>query len=260
MPRIELIPEVLYAPLDPIHWEIDNLPLKAILRRQNLINLALDNVIQQMRDAIGTQGSVANRLNQSINPDGSLKTSAIDEAVHSIEEHEDTDDYVRMTRAESDKLEGIADNATNISVEIYTGDTTFIEFDEGILRIKPSSTVTPVFEAPNVLKFNMAFPEEAAHQHYYNVTPVDANIVEPDFKNYKVLNADQPSFIEGTLRVFVNGVRIYEDAEVYVPAAMVDEAWTLLSFTPNAEAGTFELSAAVSEDDVIRIDFDISLA
>ena len=77
MPRIELIPEVKYNPLDPIHHYYDNLPLENILRRINLINLALDDVILQMRDAIGTQGSLANRLNQSIESDGSLKKQAI---------------------------------------------------------------------------------------------------------------------------------------------------------------------------------------
>ena len=49
MPRIELIPEVLYQPQDPYHWEVDNLPLKNILRRQNLINLSVDNILEQIR-------------------------------------------------------------------------------------------------------------------------------------------------------------------------------------------------------------------
>ncbi len=260
MPRIELIPEVLYGPLDPIHWEIDNLPLKAILRRQDLINLALDNVIEQMRDAIGTQGSLANRLSQSIEANGDLKTSAVDEAMHSIEAHEDTDDYVRMTREESDKLEDIADNATNVSLKIYTDNTTFNTFTEGVFTIKPSTTVTPSFEAPNIMKLHLAFPEEAAHQHYYGVTPVNADEGDPDFINYKVSNTDPvTAFIEGSLKVYINGIRIFEEDEIYVPGPTVEASWTLLKFTSDAEAGLFELSAALSEDDIIRIDFDVSL-
>jgi hypothetical protein len=258
MPRIELIPEVLYGPLDPIHWEIDNLPLKAILRRQNLINLALDNVIEQMRDAIGTQGSLANRLNQSINADGSLKTEAIDEAQHSIEEHTDSDLYVRMTREESEKLATISDEATDIRFQIYTDETSFVEFDEGILNIQPSTTITPSFESPNIVKFNMAFPTEAAHQHFYNLVPVAENLITPDYMNYLVTSIATP-FIEDSLRVYVNGVRIYSDVEVYVPGAMVDDAWTLLSFTPDHINGSFELSSALSSEDVIRIDFDTAL-
>lgn len=258
MPRIELIPEVLYGPLDPIHWEIDNLPLKAIIRRQNLINLALDNVIEQMRDAIGTQGSLANRLNQSIDPNGNLKTSAIDEAMHSIEEHTDSDMYVRMTREESEKLANIAEEATAISMEIHTGNISIVEFNEGILHIEPSTTITPSFEAPNVLKFNMKFPSEAVHQHYYSITPVDSNQVTPDYTNYFVTSTMTP-YIEDSLRVYVNGVRIFQDMEVYVPGAMVDDAWTLLSFTPDHSNGSFELSSALSPEDIIKIDFDIAL-
>lgn len=260
MPRIELIPEVLYGPLDPIHWEIDNLPLKAILRRQNLINLSLDNVLTELRDAIGTQGSLANRLNQSLNVDGGLKAAAIDEAEHSIESHTDSDLYVRMTREESEKLASVADEATNLSLEIYTDETTFIEFPEGILKIKPSTTITPSFESPDTIKFNISFPSEAAHQHYYGLVPVDADQVNPDYVNYKVTSAEPAvAFIEGSLRVYINGVRIYEDTEVYVPGAMVDDAWTLLSFLPDAVNGSFELSAAIAAEDMIRIDFDVAL-
>ena len=258
MPRIELIPEVLYGPLDPIHWEIDNLPLKAILRRQNLINLSLDNVLAQMRDAIGTQGSLANRLNQSINPDGSLKTAAVDETLHSIEEHEDTDLFVRMTRSESDKLSTIADNATDLSLEIFTDETTFIEFNEGTLQIKPSSTLTPSFEAPNILKFNLNFPSSAAHEHHYGLTPVHIDEVNPNYMNFATTTTNTP-FIDGSLRVYINGVRIFEQQEIYAPGAMVEDPWTLLSFTSSPTEGTFELSTAISSEDIIKIDFDVDL-
>jgi hypothetical protein len=259
MPRIELITEVYYRPNDPIHWEIDNLPLRAINRRQNLINLALDNVIQQLRDAIGTQGSFANRLNQSINADGSLKTEAVNNTLHSIEAHEDSDLYVRMTREQSEKLDLIADEATSVSLEIYTDDTTFISFNEGVLKLKPSSTVQPSFEAPDILKLNLAFPTDAAHRHHYGLIPVHDNLVNPDYMNYKVTSTNT-AFIEGSLRIYINGVRIFEDAEVYVPGSMVDDPWTLISFTPDHEAGTFTLSAAITENDVIRIDFDEALS
>lgn len=257
MPRIELIPEVLYGPNDPIHWEIDNLPLKNILRRQNLINLALDNLIEQMRDAVGTQNTVANRLNQSINADGSLKATAIDAAQHSIEEHTDTDDFVRMTKLQSDKLDLVADEATNFGLQVFTDDTTFIEFAAGVLKLKPSSTVIPSVESPDILKLNLAFPAEAAHRHFYGLEPVPVNLITPDYLSYKV-DSTPSEYVEGSLRVYVNGVRLFEDVEVYAPGALVDDPWTLLKFTPDHENGLFELSAAITEDDVIRIDFDIA--
>jgi len=259
MPRIELIPEVYHQPNDPYHWEYDNLPLKNIIRRQNLINLSLDDVLEQMRDAIGTQGSVANRLNQSVNSDGSLKATAIDEALHSIEEHEDTDDYVRMTKAESDKLANVADDASDVTLQVNTDGSNVVTFDSGVVIFEESTTVAPAVTAPNRIKFNLAFPVEAAHRHFYGLTPVHADLLTPDYVNYKV-NSGASEFVEGSLRVYINGVRIFETDEVYVPGPLITDPWTLLSVTPDHENGTFALSEAISEDDIIRIDFDISFA
>jgi hypothetical protein len=251
MPRIELIDVPLFQPEDPYHYEFDNLPLKALKTRQELINMALDNLIYQMRDAIGTQNTVANRLNQSIDADGNLKASAIDEALHSIEEHEDTDDYVRMTSDERAKLENIASDATSLTL---TYDDT--EFDSGTVVLADSSSITIEHVAPNIIKWNLAFDTASAHQHYYGLTPVDATSTA-DYTNYKV-NTSSTEYIDGSLKVYVNGVRIYEDAEIYVPGVLVDDPWTLLKFTSDAEAGTFALSSPLTEDDIIRIDFDVS--
>ncbi len=251
MPRIELIDVPLFQPEDPYHYEFDNLPLKALKTRQELINMALDNLIYQMRDAIGTQNTVANRLNQSIDADGNLKASAIDEALHSIEEHEDTDDYVRMTSEERAKLENIASEATSLTL---TYDDT--EFNSGTVVLADSSSITIEHVAPNIIKWNLAFDTASAHQHYYGLTPVDATSTS-DYTNYKV-NTSSTEYIDGSLKVYVNGVRIYEDAEIYVPGVLVDDPWTLLKFTSDAEAGTFALSSPITEDDIIRIDFDVS--
>lgn len=252
MPRIELISVPLHNPNDPYHFEFDNLPLKALKVRQELINGSLDNLISQMRDAIGTQNTVANRLNQSINPNGSLRSEAINDALHSIESHEDTDDYVRMTKAESDKLSLIADNATNIT---FLADA--VELDSGELVFESSTSIEVEVEAPNIIKWNLAFDPSSMHQHFYSLTPVDDNLTTPDYINYKV-NSISSAFISGSLRVYINGIRIFSDQEVYVPGSLVDDPWTLLQFTPNASSGTFALSSAISSEDVIRIDFDIS--
>jgi hypothetical protein len=257
MPRIELIPEVYYQPQDPYHWEVDNLPLKNIIRRQNLINLSVDNVIGQIRDAIGSQNTIANRLNQSINPDGSLISAAIDAALHSIEEHADTENFVRMTKAQSDKLNLISDEATNFAIQIDTDGSNSVLFDGGILEIQPSDSVTPIITAPNILTFELGFPVAAAHQHFYGSTPVSVSLIDPDYINYSV-DSVSSVFVDGSLRVFVNGVRIFSDQPVYVPGALVDDPWTLLSFTPDPASGTFALSSAISEADVIVIDYDIS--
>lgn len=260
MPQIELITPVYYGPDDPIHWEIDNLPLKSILTRQNLINLALDNVLQEMRDAIGTQGSVANRLNQSINQDGSLKTAAVDDAEHSIEAHTDGTSFVRMRKDQYDKLDAVADGATNVWLQVYTDENNVnsVDLNAGVVKLQASQTVIPSVVAPNVVTLNTAFPITAVRNQYYGQTPVPTNLIAPDYLNYNVNSVASP-YIAGSLRVYINGVRIFTDAEVYVPGALVNDPWTLISFTENATGGTFELSAAITELDVIRIDYDTAL-
>ena len=89
MPEINLISVPLYDPMHPYHWEYDNLPLRVLMQREELINAAVDINSQIIRDAAGDQGTVANRLNQSMEENGNLKTIAIDEALHNIGWHED---------------------------------------------------------------------------------------------------------------------------------------------------------------------------
>jgi hypothetical protein len=259
VPRIELIPEVLHGANDPYHWEYDNLPLKNIITRQNLINAAVDNALEDLRNAAGTAGSFGNRMNQSIEDDGSLKTSAIDSAAHSIEEHTDSASYVRMSASQSAKLDLIEDEATNFGLLVNSDGTTLLSFTSGTLTIEPSNTITPTIESPSTLKLHTTFSADAVHQHHYNGDPVHADQGDPDYVNYKV-NSMSSAYMEGSLRVHINGMRIFESDEVYVPGALVDDPWTLLSFIPDHDAGTFELSAAITNADVIKIDYDISLA
>lgn len=259
IPRIELIPEVFYGPNDPIHWEYDNLPLKAIIERQNIINAALDNVINDLTDAIGTQGTLGNRLSQSLNDDGSLKTEAIDLAMHTMDDHTDTDNFVRMTKLQSDKIDLVQDEANNLVTNVYTDDTTFAAFNTGEVNFRPSSTIVPHVSTPNNVSFNLAFSSDAIHRHYYGLVPVSVNQIIPNYTNYQVDSISSP-FVEGSLRIFINGVRIFEDGSVYVPGALVTDQWTLMLFTEDSANGLFELSAAITQEDIIRIDFDISLA
>lgn len=260
MPRIELIDVPLFGPDDPYHFEYDNIPLKNIIRREVLINLAVDNLVQQMTDAIGTQGSVSNRLNQSINPDGSIKAAAVDAALHSIDEHTDSSNYVRMTRTEHNKLALIADTATDFSVQVQNDDqnNTVVTFNSGSLRFVPSPTVTWHVNGSQV-SADMTFDPATAHKHYYDQVPVSVNQMNPDFIHYKVNSMSSP-FISGSLRVYVNGVRLTGHASIYVPGALVNDPWTLLTYTGNPSLGTFHLSQALSDTDVITIDYDISLA
>jgi hypothetical protein len=259
MPRIELVDVPLHDALDPYHFRFDNLPLQAMIVRQGIINDAVDINKQIMTESIGTQGTLANRLAQSIEDDGSLKIAAIDSALHSIEEHADTVTYVRMTKSERDKLALIDDESNELTLRIEFDDaitTDDIAFTSGEVIIEDTSTVTWEVAAPNKLRANLGFPIAAAHQHYYDLKPVHVNTVTPDYLNYKVTTVSTV-FVSGSLRIHVNGIRISEFEEVFVPDAITDTQ-SLLEFTPTATSGTFVLSRAITDDDIIRIDFDTS--
>ena len=259
LPRIELVDVPLHDALDPYHFRFDNLPLQAMIVRQGIINDAVDINKQIMTESIGTQGTLANRLAQSIEDDGSLKIAAINSALHSIEEHADTVTYVRMTKSERDKLALIDDESNELTLRIEFDDaitTDDIAFTSGEVIIEDTSTVTWEVAAPNKLRANLGFPIAAAHQHYYDLKPVHVNTVTPDYLNYKVTTVSTV-FVSGSLRIHVNGIRISEFEEVFVPDAITDTQ-SLLKFTPTAASGTFVLSRAITDDDTIRIDFDTS--
>ena len=257
MPEIDLIPVPLYNALQPYHVDYDNLPLKALMTRMQLINSAVDINSQILRNSAGTQGTLDNRLNQSIGADGSLIPPAIDEALHNIGAHADgpynSVHYVRMLLDERNKLQLISDEATNIILEFQTP-SNITTFNNGTVQFLPSTGITWNTSSPNMVQANLTFPITAAHKHYYNITP--QYVGTPDFQHYQV---GYPKYISGSLRVTINGVRIFDDEEVYVPGAMVSSPWTLNSFTGDYTSGQFTLTNAITHLDVIRVDFDISL-
>lgn len=283
MPDLSKLPVPKYDPLHPYHWEYDNIPIDVLALRDELINGELENHAEILRDASGNQGTVDNRLNQSLEQDGSLKASAIDEAAHNIAEHSDGSktveaselDYyndtlsypdvinpvpfVRMLEAERAKLALIASEATNITFEVETPSNTLI-IEEGRVYLGASEGIewdvtAPVPPSNSVtIKPVLTIPIEFAHRHYYDLEPITT-----DYLNYKVTSVNTP-YVEGSLRVYINGVKLTTDTQVYVPGNVMTEDWSLNSFTPDHEAGTFELYAAITVDDIIRIDFDIALS
>ena len=78
MPDINSIPVPSYQPLQPYYWVYDNLPLEALIQREDLINNAVDINTNILESAIGSTGSLAVRLNQSLMPNGDLKNYKID--------------------------------------------------------------------------------------------------------------------------------------------------------------------------------------
>lgn len=269
MPEINKIPEVLYEANQPYHFHYDNLPLKNILKRIDLVNAQVDINADILRGCSGSVGTLANRLEVSINDDGSLKENSINESLHNIAFHADGSrndadgvpiDYVVMKKSERDKLGLIEDEANRI--EIQVDDSLYddvslgtVNLTTGVIKFESSNSILFDFEAPNIIKAHSAFPPEAAHKHHYNITPAHFNSSEPDDTNYITSLFNTP-FIEGSLRVYVNGIRLGE-TEVPVPSYNNFSNLTLTkieSYVP--ENGRFTLNRALSEDDVILIDFD----
>lgn len=269
MPNINLIPEIYYNPLDPYHYEYDNIPLRNIIKRLELVNFAVDINSNILRDSVGNQGTLSNRLNQSINEDGSLKTQAIDEAMHNIANHEDgsitidniTYNYVKMLSEERSKLELISDEATALKIKFaYNNPSeTEVVFEDETVIFENSDTVTWTIIPPNRVRAELNLPLSIAHQHVYDENPVHLNVISPNYREYRVNSISTP-FIEGSLRVYINGIRLSETSTIYVYGAEGPSGnWELTSFTSDHENGTFELNRSISPNDIIRIDYDKQL-
>ncbi len=83
-----------------------------------------------------------------------------------------------------------------------------------------------------------------------------SNLLTPNYIDYKV-NSISSSFAEGSLRVYVNGIKLTNQT-LFVPDGSNNEMWIATSFTADHDNGIFSLNRALSTDDVIRIDFDIN--
>lgn len=264
MPNLENIPKVLYSGDDPYHFYYDNLPLKNILTRINLVNSQVDINADEIRASLGTAGSLAGRLDVSLDSDGSLLSSAVDDAAHSIAYHEDgsrndgpggaTVEYVRMKQDERDKLASIGNEANKLVIRINDGTVT--DLSSGIAELVESDSVTWKFVSPNKIEAITKFPANAARLHYYSVTPEPQDSGTPDYKSYQTPLAQ--SYVDGSLRVFVNGIRVSDGTYVYLDADP-SSAWFLVEVDAyDASAGTFVLSRAITASDVIRIDYDVN--
>mgnify|MGYP003351189395 FL=1 len=276
MPDLNGLPVPQYNAGQPYHWEYDNIPLQTLADRDNLINAAVDTHQEILRNCAGTVGTLANRLSQSIQDDGNLKSTAVDQSLHNIAEHSDgsktvtgtelTDyqalgypsisnpvPFVRMLEAERDKLSLVADEATKLLIDVNTPSTIYT-FGDGVdtLNLAESSSIGWTFEAPNTVKPEIKFSTAFAHRHYYALEPVTS-----DYITFGVNGVYTP-YQEDSLRVYINGIRLDSTYTVYVPNSDVT-AWTANKFTPNHLAGTFVLQTAITSNDIIKVDFDISV-
>jgi hypothetical protein len=260
MPNISIIPVPSYQALQPYYYQVDNQPFDALAQRDEVINNSVDANTAILESAIGTTGTLAARLNQSIAPNGDLLTYKIDEALHNIGAHTDGSydgtDYVRMTLSERQKLALIADEAKNISIQVDQV-SQIVYFDNGPILFKNSSTINFVVHEPNIITAEVEVGLQYAHRHFYSIEPLSSGL-SPDYINY-ITGLNVP-YEEGSLRVYVNGTRIYSDgASIYVPTPYATSSYQLNGFTENTNRLGFVLDQAITSSDVIRIDFNLAL-
>jgi hypothetical protein len=240
MPEINKIPEssCLYNGNQPYHVHYDNLPLKNILKRIELVNYQVDINSDILRGA-----NLSSRL-VSLHDNGKIKTSAVNSSLHNIGHHTDGSyqgiDYVRMKKDERDKLELVNSEANKLYIEIEdkidTSSTPVVSeipeyytIETGVLKFKSSDTIYFDFQAPTseeigqnvagTIKAYSVFPLNSAHRHYYGLVPEHQDSVSPDYQNY--ITTSYPalaSFSEESLRVYVNGVRLGTTETVNVPS------------------------------------------
>mgnify|MGYP006277386569 CR=1 FL=1 len=279
MPDLGALPVPRYQSDQPYHYEYDNVPLKTLEDRDNLINAAVDRHEVIFENCAGTQGTLANRLAQFVDPNGDLIPAAVDQALHSIAEHTDAGktvtltelsnyqalgypsltnpvQFVRMLQVERLKLAASSDNATNLVIDVdvfpasiiptmipsITPSLTTVTFgDVGgsmpTLRITESDTILWTYESPNKIKPELKLSTAFAHRHFYNLTPILISGT-----TYKVTTVSTP-YIADSLRIYINGLRL-----------------TTSDYTEAPVLGRFTLVSPLVMGDIMRIDFDQSVA
>lgn len=245
MPDINKITEVLYNGLYPYHVHYDNLPLKNILQRIDLVNHQVDINSDILRGAGGSVGSLSNRLSVSLHDNGKIISSSVDNSLHNIGHHKDGSyggiSYVRMKEEERDKLSRIQSEANKLYLEIedkidsgnLLSSPNYYTVDTGKLKFKSSDTVFFNYEAPTtvevgqniagVIKAHCVFPANAVHRHFYGTIPehnIASGNVTPDYRNFVTTSYSSLAyFSEDSLRVYVNGVRLNTIETVNVPSS-----------------------------------------
>ena len=293
MPEINKIPEssCLYDGNQPYHVHYDNLPLKSILTRIDLVNAQVDINSDILRGSGGTVGSLKNRLSASLHDNGKIISSSVDNSLHNVGYHLDGQyggvDYVRMKQDERDKLELINSQANKLYIEIedkisisstpiFSESPEYYTIETGTLKFKSSDTVFFDFEAASteeigqniagVIRAHSVFPPNAAHRHNYGIVPDHQDTSSPDYENFVTTKTTSlASFMEGSLRVYVNGVRLSAPTEynltpsVNVPNHDATEWKELYVALQDSETGDFSLNIPITQNDQIFIDFDQSL-
>ena len=251
----------LYQPNQPYFYTYDNIPIEALIQREDIINTQVDINTSVLEQSAGDAGTLPVRLSQSMDSLGNLQVQAVDETLHNIGYHTDGEgpdsvQYVRMQYSERAKLSTVAEDATNFGVKVDTGTSAggsgilIVPYNEGFLTLAPSVTVNWSVENNQIIKANVvALP--SSHTHYDNISPVSA-FVTPDYQTFTT-GISNP-FIDGSLKVYINGVRIFPGIMSRHPTSN-PLIWQANYFTPNFNGLGFNLQNPITSEDIIIIDF-----
>ena len=239
MANLNLIPIRYYDPGEIYHYKIDNRPLEDLAAQVTAVNSDVELIVNALADSSGDLSSLSSFLNVAHNPDGSLKVSAIDDINSSaynsektsIEDHVDTDDYVRMTAIERSKLNGIVTAANSFLLQVNEESAI-----SGTVSFEDSSSVE-VTKSDNTVTFKTTLSHDSLHAHYYDEIPTPA----PDGLN--AIFSVATAYIEGSLRVYLNGIREVDISEL------------------DPTAGVFEFTSIIPDPaDSIRVDYNIDVS
>jgi hypothetical protein len=282
MPDINNISVPRYQPSQPYHYVYDNLPIDAIVAREDLINTAVDANTAAIAATYGTAGSLAGRLNQSLELNGDLKPAAVNTSLHNIGAHADGSftvasgelsayqaDYplvtnpvpfVRMLEAEREKLALIADSATSVSIDFPNASPSPLSFNNGTISFEDSTTITWTSNGGQAVRADVVSSLANAHQHYDNIVPASVSLT-PDYQNYYTASPTALVYTSGSLKVYVNGVRLplNPTPAYYIPSADPLTSWTLNQFAENVGSDGFSLLNPITANDIIVIDFEVPL-
>jgi hypothetical protein len=285
MPDLGALPVPRYQPAQPYHYEYDNVPLKTLEDRDNLINAAVDRHETIFEDCAGTQGTLANRLNQFVDPNGDLNPNAISEALHNIAFHSDGSktvsdgglnpldndlaayqalgfpsltnpvSFVRMIAAERAKLSNMADGATNLVIDVNVVPPSIIP--TFIPSMTPSYTTITFGDVGGSMPLMTLTESDSIAWTYESPNKIRPELkVSTAFAHRHFYNLT-PILVSGTTYkvTSVSTPYIADSLRIFVNGFRL----TISEYTESPTLGTFTLTTALGGGDIMRIDFDQSL-
>jgi hypothetical protein len=160
-----------------------------------------------------------------------------------------------MTLSEREKLALIANEAKNVTLQVdLISEVVF--FDNGPIIFENSSTISFTVNQPNRISADVTVGLQNAHRHFYQITPLSKNLTN-DYINF-ITGLNVP-YTQGSLRVYVNGTRLFSDISIYYAPPVPTRIWLENKFTETVDGLGFYFDNQIKADDIIRIDFDLPL-